>query len=231
MVYRLPSSALPLNKAENQLVSGKTRIVVSQAVLQEGNAEQEPFLLVGPTASLVVQNDDNARRELAPPNTGTNSLLIVRCSSADRSPSRSASQMTDDVFGSLIPGKSDRHNLASQMDACSGGVLQFEPAVGNSAIVNGAVDIRISQSTSGVLGSTVQNYCMEKLQDTVGQSTQWDHIFMILPNNGTSRLNIAFTLLTIICSGFWWSRGFRIRQPSDFRVQGSERFVFNPHGP
>jgi hypothetical protein len=191
MAYRVALSTVMAAKAD--LVSGVTRIAVSKAILTEGDQTVEPQLLLSPDAAIVRSDDDptNRRRRLVP-KTGTRSVLVVRCASADGTPTLSVADSVVNLFGGLIPGRSDAANLASQMNACSKGALNFQPATGgNGAIQNGGIDVKIAQSTNGVKGGTVQNWCVNKVQETVGLVSQWDHIYVILPGNGAF---LAFTM-------------------------------------
>jgi hypothetical protein len=122
------------------------------------------------------------------PQVSTNGGVSVAWGMAHRlSPLKTAN-----LFGSLIPGRSDAANLTSQMNACSKGALNFQPATGgNGAIQNGWIEVKIAQSTNGVKGGTVQNWCVAKVQETVGSAAQWDHINVILPGNGAY---LAFTM-------------------------------------
>merc|ERR1719266_1513904 len=65
--------------------------------------------------------------------------------------------------------------------ACSGGKLGYEPATGNSNIVNGVVEVTLSQNTQGVDRYTVEGWVDTAAAAVVGSLTQWTLAMYVLP--------------------------------------------------
>ena len=88
----------------------------------------------------------NTQRRLA-----TKSMLVLRVNAQDSSPTHTAAQLSDKVFGT----DGDLVNLKSQYWACSDGQLDFQPATG-AGITNGVYDVSLGQNVLGVRDYSVR---------------------------------------------------------------------------
>ena len=120
------------------------------------------------------------RRRLAP-RTGTNSLLVIRGISLDGAPTKTAAQLADDVFGAKGNG-TDVVNLVTQFNACSNGVLQYNPAKGNN-ITNGVAEVFVNYNLNGTNRFTAHNYFINAATNVVGPLNRWTQVMVVMQSN------------------------------------------------
>jgi len=172
--------------ATRGIASGLYRMKASNA--SKSNDRSGPKMKVQANAKLDFYLDkrkgqmkkDQSHRKLAP-YAGESSMLVIRVvSSVDgSSPSKSAPELASDVFGI---GMFDQHNLASQIEACSGGKFTYVPAAG-TGIVNGVLDVTVDVDLAGMDSGTAVNYAVGAAQAQVGVLTQWTQHMVVLPSN------------------------------------------------
>lgn len=113
-----------LDKGQN-IESGKT------TVLAEGAALADFTLTITGSNTLTfgeITSDAASRRRLSAA-TGSIDLLVVRVSATDKSMTKSAAELSGDVFGTA--GSNDVYNFKSQVEECSNNALTVNPAVGS----------------------------------------------------------------------------------------------------
>lgn len=115
---------------------------------------------------------------LALPQNGTNSLLIIQGISLDRAPTKTAAQLADDIFGVKVSG-TDPVNLMMQYNACSNGVLQYNPATGNN-ITKGVAEVFINYNLNGMDHDTAHNYFVAAAPSVIGPLSQWMQVMIIM---------------------------------------------------
>lgn len=156
--------------------SGHTRLQVSNAFRVPGTSDAPPTLNIASDVVPEIRMDDsNARRELLS-TTGTFSTLVVRVSSNDGQPSRSAATFSADVF-------TDSLNFAKVMSDCSAAKATFVKATGTD-IVDGVTELSISMNTAGVSSYTVEDAAVVALSGKFSSLSPFDTIILILPFNG-----------------------------------------------
>lgn len=131
---------------------------------------------------------------------GKSSVAVIRVSSADDSPSGDAAQLSDDIFGTI----SDEYNLKSGYQACSGNKLNFYPGTGNG-LVNGVLDLTLTQKTNGVPSTTVQAWVTRMLgSDGINfPSQKYDHVIYVFPQGVNFYGSAAYAYLWGGLSVFW----------------------------
>lgn len=73
---------------------------------------------------------------------------------------RNSIELANDIFGinATGAGPQDPVNARSQVIRCSKGQLEYVPATGHPLIVNGILEVPISQNVAGVASGTVKNW-------------------------------------------------------------------------
>ena len=118
---------------------------------------------------------DGNRRKLYK-RQGTRFALVVRVSSKEGfSPTFTSSTLSEKLFGS--GGNTTRSGFSS----CSGGKLDFAPAVGNN-IVNGVMELTIPQNVKDVGWKSVQHYVTGELYNSGVSMADHDNIVIVLPS-------------------------------------------------
>jgi hypothetical protein len=108
---------------------------------------------------------------------GTSSAVVIRVTSGDGfSPTKTAAELSDDIFGT----NGDLMNLKTGYQACSGGKLNFVPGTGPN-IVDGVMEISISQSVNGVSSGTVEGYVKTKLSQLGYNLSSYTHTMVVVP--------------------------------------------------
>ena len=120
----LPDDIAELNRASIELAD--LYLSIPGATI-EGNS-----VVIPPTPAFIVLDPPEQRRQLSSSTTGSKTLAIVRVSTSDKSPTFSASTLSDGIFGNGI-------NMKTQYEACSFGQLRWETAPVGVAGVGGAV--------------------------------------------------------------------------------------------
>lgn len=123
------------------------------------------------------------------------SVLAVRIKAPDSVTSADVATLSNDIFGTA----GSQVNLKERFDACSHGEVQIDPFNGKTptgiSIQGGVVEVEIdTTNVIGVVGATVRNAVVAKLQDYLGYpdlSDQFDHVMLCLPP-GTSGSWIAY---------------------------------------
>ena len=98
-----------------ELMSGKTTIQISsESVIDDFTID----LSVMSDKVKVLNSDEfhHSSRRLGQKRIGDSTVVVIRVNSADDQPSRSAAQLSDDVFGT----DTDKRNLQSGYKSCSG---------------------------------------------------------------------------------------------------------------
>jgi hypothetical protein len=188
------------------IVSGKDSITMERATKSRGAGKVPYTITVQPGSGVTINRGrgrGNRGRRLAA-TTGVRKVLVVRVTSPDSTPEKTATELANDCFG--IGVFADTVQLKSQFNACSGGKYQPGPTANNATagIKDGVVDVTISINAVGVLAlNTVENaartaatskyYCHFELfsqqpkhdnshclfpirVDKVGALSQFDHI-------------------------------------------------------
>ena len=155
---------------------GYTTVYFADVVLGEGAGVHGGGMLSAQPGSDIIKENvagsshggvrgrRNSRRRLAP-TTGTSTLLVVYAVPPDaQNTDRTSAQMADELFGDYVGG-SDPVNARSQVIACSNGARNYIPACaddaagcGSAPIVNGVIEVPITDNVSGVASGTVVNW-------------------------------------------------------------------------
>ena len=152
----------------------ETLITISSAVKKNGKNGRMIGVANGATVKKEKKEKKEKQRKLRggsgiierqlSPTTGTSSLLVLFAIPPDATNNnRNAVQLQDDIFGI---GGTDPVNVRSQILACSRGQLDYVPACGNLGgpscshplIVNGVMEVPITDNVSGVASGTVVNW-------------------------------------------------------------------------
>lgn len=176
------------------IVSGVTRIQVPSTIVRFWELNDGPTMdlsLVKSRRNMQALNDklvENETRNTGEINKfiGDRTVAVIRVSSNDGSPTKDASQLSDDIFG--IDG--DVYNLKSGYDSCSGNKLNFIPGTGNG-LVDGVYDLKINHNTASVKSKAVQNYVKTALASLSFPSKSYDHVMYVFPGNVVFTNNAA----------------------------------------
>lgn len=104
--------------------------------------------------------------------TFDSTLIVLYAIPPDASNHKTSSQLANDVFGINTNEAQDTSNVRTQMAACSRGQLTYIPACGTveqacfgkTPIVNGVLEVPITQSVTGVASGDVVNYVTAQAQ-------------------------------------------------------------------
>jgi hypothetical protein len=162
--------------------SGEDSITIDLATKSEGYRNIPYTITVQPGSGVSVNpgqghsSSSNGRR--LSPKTGVRKVLVVRVTSPDSTPERTAAELSNDCFGvgGIFP---DTVQLVSRFKACSGGKFLPGPAVNNAAagIIDGVVDVTIDINVINVLSKNiVENAARMAAEAKVGALTQWNHV-------------------------------------------------------
>lgn len=118
----------------------------------------------------------------------TRSVLVVRTRTTDSVVTATVAELSDAVFGT----SGDPVNLSSQFDACSFGSMKFEPVTGLASVVNGAIEVTVTNSTSDgdVKVSNDVAQTLARTFNVESASELADHIMICLP--GGTMTSIAY---------------------------------------
>jgi hypothetical protein len=108
--------------------------------------------------------------------TGEQTVLMVRAVFTDTQPTNSASELSDEVFGS----GSDPVNMKSQFAACSDNKFTTEPysgTINSIAITNGVYEVSLSSTTTGKSKNSLESEITTQLNVDFGSS--WTTIYGI----------------------------------------------------
>jgi hypothetical protein len=187
--------------------SGNTRMRHPDAMRSPGTAIEPPKLVFSSkTVPEFISENNGGRRKLLA-SMGTFSTLVVRVTSSDMAPSRSASTISSDVF-------SDSINFAGLMSDCSANKAKFVPATGAN-IVGGVAEVTISMNTRGVVSGTVETAAMNAVRAKFSAAVldNIQAIILILPFNGMCQVALVLDVLTMYFyhfSQFWYRCSLRL---------------------
>jgi len=151
-------------------VSGETTVFSSSATLKKNKVhfDQRQKPIVGK------KRGKKGRRKLA--TTGTHTVLVVRVIASDGPTTSNETVLSDKVFGTY----GDMLNLKSGYNACSYGQLQMVP-VTNSKVTNGVISLTVATKAKGIDTSILESAVMNAISNTLGSSSQFDHVIICLP--------------------------------------------------
>lgn len=121
---------------------------------------------------------DASHRRLGQKRIGESTVAVFRIKTLDDEPTKSATELADDIFGL----GSDKYNLVSGYRSCSGNLLNFSPGEGNG-LVDGVLELTLEQSTAGVDKSVVDRWVWEKLGSNGINFplSSYDHYMYVMP--------------------------------------------------
>jgi Gametolysin peptidase M11 len=162
--------ALPLNIVKlyrSELYSGSLFVRISDAFLTENSVS-----MGGMAEFHVVPTPVEHLRRLQEAAIGTKTIAVVRVSTVDETPKDSASTLREMLFG-------DGVNFKTQFDACSFGLLRWEPA--------GLYDITLDQTINDFNGSemdliTATQKHMKATMNIAAVSGLADKVMFCLPS-------------------------------------------------
>eukprot|EP00559_Dactyliosolen_fragilissimus_P002113 CAMPEP_0184871582 /NCGR_PEP_ID=MMETSP0580-20130426/40802_1 /TAXON_ID=1118495 /ORGANISM="Dactyliosolen fragilissimus" /LENGTH=1122 /DNA_ID=CAMNT_0027374259 /DNA_START=125 /DNA_END=3490 /DNA_ORIENTATION=- len=206
--------SFPLFGGEAPL-SGETKIRVStKSVVDDFSID----LSIKSNRVKLLRGGDNDRspsmkRRLRAKRIGESTVAVFRINSADDQPTKSAAELTDDIFGLGIVSK-DVYNLVSGYQFCSGNKLNFKIGKGNglvnkdvynlvsgyqfcsgnklnfkigegNGLVNGVREIYLDQATAGIDKDTVDRWVWDKLGSNGINFplNSYDHYIYVMPGN------------------------------------------------
>lgn len=152
--------------SEREVVSGQTFMTVTNAVLVNATNDTPPLLMI--TNDTDVSFTQTSQKPVGAVG-GVRSLLVVRGVSGSGSPQQSTSQLANDFF-------QDSVNMVTQFKACSGEKLTFVPATGYPEIVDGVMEVKISDNITDVLANQAHPLFLEAAESIVGNLDQWTHV-------------------------------------------------------
>jgi hypothetical protein len=131
----LPDDIAELNRASIELAD--LYLAIPGATIK-GNS-----VVIPSTPVFIVLDPPEQRRQLSSSTTGSKTLAIVRVSTSDKSPTFSATTLSNGIYGNGI-------NMKTQYEACSFGQLKWEMApVGVAGVVEVRVDQPMANFNSG----------------------------------------------------------------------------------
>ena len=192
---------------KSQLISGSTRIIAIDAIIQ--NKKQ---LLIEDLSKVQLQKietsktDDCERSNVrARCNNSTflqslktgKKVFVLRADANDGKTSASVSQLSDSIFGT----SGDTSNLKHQYEACSYGQLGIEPVVGTwkrNRITNGVGEVELNMNIKGVDSGIVESEMLLAAQRKYG----------IYNRKRKGELDLIMLCLPEGTSGIWWAYAY-----------------------
>lgn len=173
MIYDLPQSVVDQLDTD-QLSSGISWLRIEGASVHRVEEDHsDPDIIVAEEDVTVSVITDERERRLMIRTKGTSVVLVVRVESLDSSVSLPQEEIADRLFGL------DRVSFASQYEACSNGVLVFEPANGGG-VVNGVGTMQLDRNLLGqFMTNQVENELFE--QFPFGSPDDYDHVLFCMP--------------------------------------------------
>ena len=191
MAYVLDETEFPVGFFTEDFEISETLLTMSAAVKKNGKLGR----VLSPAQGATVKKEKKekkekknqrklrgGRRELAP-TMGTSTLLVLYAIPPDVSNDRTAVQLANDIFG--IGDNPDPVNVRSQMLACSRGQLDYVPAAGDPRIVNGVMEVPITQNVAGVASGDAVNWVKAEAQSLLGTAidiNSFTQIMVVLPD-------------------------------------------------
>jgi hypothetical protein len=159
------------------VASGKDSITIKAGKKSRGGGKPDKIIVEREYGVTVNRGRGNSGRRLAA-KTGASKVLVIRVTTLDSTPERTATELANDCFGIANGGAvQDTIQLKSQFDACSGGKFKPGPAANNvtAGIIDGVVDVTINITATGVLSyNTVENAARTAATNKVGALTKWN---------------------------------------------------------
>lgn len=204
--YRLIGTEhLPPDLADQELESGVDTLAIPRALISPRNHTIE----IPRDANVVRRkgrnrpdNQDNFfdystedRRKLA--QIGDRTILVVRVTTPNSSPTVTSAQLSDKIFGT----NNDPHNLASQYEACSFGKLKFLPFSASIRSVSytspGVIQVEIPTPSEYNYASFEKDRFLvseasEYLNDLFGNAFPFDYAMFCLPPDTFSGIAYAW---------------------------------------
>ncbi len=191
MAYVLNETEFPEDFFNEDFEISETLLTMSAAVKKNGKFGR----VLSPAQGATVKKEKKekkekknqrklrgGRRELAL-TMGTSTLLVLYAIPPDVSNDRTAVQLANDIFG--IGDNPDPVNVRSQMLACSRGQLDYVPAAGDPLIVNGVMEVPITQNVEGVASGDAVNWVKAEAQSLLGSAidiNSFTQIMVVLPD-------------------------------------------------
>lgn len=178
------------NDFYDDVYSGHTIVSVSAAGRRfEHGKHGGGELTVQPGANVRKEKKRKEDRRRLAPKEGNSNLLILYAVPPDvQNNAVTPEQLANEVFGDVCNTgcQYDQHNVKSQMLACSRGKLNYVPASGHPEIVNGVLNVPISQNVAGVWRVIVENWVKVAANATLGtQNTSiedFEQVMIVIPN-------------------------------------------------
>ena len=163
---------LELNDDSRSFVS------VANGVVDKENAT----IHISDNSRVSISSSAPHRRRLAP-STGVSTVLVLRVTYRGMAPNLSAQKLAGRIFG--LGTASISVNLASQLDACSFGKLQFVPAQGDG-IEHGVAEISIDEKVDGDYAvQALENLVVDKANGLFGKlRDHFEHVMIVMPDAG-----------------------------------------------
>lgn len=182
--YKIKSGITTLRIADTQVMSGGTKLHLS-STLSLGEVP-------APAPAPFVTPEGGSSYELQA--AGIKRVLVVRINANGASTSASRTTLNREIFGT---NNRDVINLKERYASCSYNTLRMEPAIGNSLIQNGVVEVTISNRVAGSSHGVIREAAIRATRSLLGNlQDQFDHVMFCLPP-GTNGNWVAYGTMTI----------------------------------